>query len=111
MPTLLERALIATRESRRIEFRERFDFDDDTVRDVAALASSGGGVILFGVDKHGDPTGAELPSVAQAQQRAFGVRRGSWVGSQPQMCWYDDRSSRSSPELGCGNRSLLFLQS
>src|SRR5437588_3484845 len=68
MPTPLERALIATRESRRIEFKEQFDLDEETVRDVAALANSGGGVILFGVDKSGAPTGAELPSVGEASK-------------------------------------------
>jgi hypothetical protein len=59
MPTLLERALIATRASRRIVLKETFDADE---KDVAALANSGGGVILFGVDKRGEPTGAPLPS-------------------------------------------------
>src|SRR5438067_12630954 len=76
MPTLLERALIAPRESRRIELRETFNFDE---RDVAALANSGGGVILFGVDKHGDPIGAELPSVAQAQAQRRDVEIGEAV--------------------------------
>src|SRR5690349_3866190 len=59
MPTLLERALIATRASRRIELKETFDPDK---KDVAALANSGGGVVLFGVDRRGEPTGAPLPS-------------------------------------------------
>src|SRR5213083_1012556 len=66
MPTLLERALIATRESRRIELEEGFDFDQQTFRDIAALANSGGGVILFGVNKSGQPVGTELPSVTEA---------------------------------------------
>jgi hypothetical protein len=59
MPTQLERALIATRASRRIVLKETFDPDE---KEIAALANSGGGVILFGVDKHGEPTGAALPS-------------------------------------------------
>src|SRR5438093_632941 len=58
MPTLLERALIATRASRRIELKATFDPDE---KDIAALANSGGGVILFGVDRHGEPTGGVLP--------------------------------------------------
>ena len=41
----LERALAAGRESRRVAFRERFDAD--VVKDVMAMANSGGGVILF----------------------------------------------------------------
>ena len=69
MPTQLERALIATRESRRVEFKESFALDEETTRDAAAIANSGGGVILFGVNRSGQPTGAELPSVAEAAAR------------------------------------------
>src|SRR2546421_11648944 len=62
MPTPLERALVATRESRRVVFRAAFD--RDVVRkDVAALANSGGGAILFGVDKSGRPIGGGPPQI------------------------------------------------
>jgi hypothetical protein len=52
-PDLLERARIARRPSRHVDFRSRFDVasDDDwrdLVRDIAAFANSGGGVIVFG---------------------------------------------------------------
>src|SRR5205823_4668429 len=77
---LLERALIATRASRRIELKETFDPDE---KDIAALANSGGGVVLFGVDKHGAPTGAELPSVAEARARSAGVLAGWTAGVSP----------------------------
>ncbi|HEX7419836.1 MAG TPA: hypothetical protein VF505_08105, partial [Thermoanaerobaculia bacterium] len=41
----LERALVAKRESRRVAFRKRFDAG--VVKDVVAIANSGGGVIVF----------------------------------------------------------------
>ena len=41
----LERALVAKRESRRVAFRK--GFDAGTVKDVVAMANSGGGVIVF----------------------------------------------------------------
>jgi hypothetical protein len=44
---LLRRAAEARRESQRVEFRERFDPDEELVRDIAALANSGGGVVVF----------------------------------------------------------------
>jgi hypothetical protein len=52
-PDLLERARSARRPSKYIDFRGRFDVaseDDwrDLVRDIAAFANSGGGVIVFG---------------------------------------------------------------
>ena len=64
----IERALTAQRESRRIEFRDGFDSASErdwmeVIRDVVALANSGGGVILFGVDRTGGPTGADLSAI------------------------------------------------
>ena len=51
----IERALAARRRSRRIEFRDRFDAlsaDDwcELIKDVVALANSGGGVVVFSDD-------------------------------------------------------------
>jgi hypothetical protein len=54
----LERALAASRESRRVAFRERFDAD--VVKDVIAMANSGGGVILF---SELDPAQVSVPDV------------------------------------------------
>ena len=80
---LLDRALTAQRQSRRIEFRDGFDPASErecmeVIRDIAALANSGGGVILFGVDHTGSPTGAELSgidceAIAQRVYDATGV--------------------------------------
>lgn len=59
---LLRRAAEARRESQRVEFRERFEPDEELVRDVAALANSGGGVVVFreGVDVDAPRLSAEL---------------------------------------------------
>jgi hypothetical protein len=54
----LDRALAAKRESRRVALRETFNAGSiqdwcEIVRDIVAMANSGGGVILFGVDHSG----------------------------------------------------------
>ena len=56
--SLLERALSSTSESAQIEFKQ--DFNPSTqgawveiIKDVIAMANSGGGIILFGVDNSG----------------------------------------------------------
>ena len=46
----LERALAATRESRRVVFKSSVDDWRELTKDVVALANSGGGVILFDAD-------------------------------------------------------------
>jgi predicted HTH transcriptional regulator len=58
----IEVALAASKESRRIEFKSEFEPTQvgawcEILKDIAALANSGGGIILFGVDDSGDPTG------------------------------------------------------
>ncbi len=65
MEPLILKALDAKRESRSIEFKESFDPDStreccEIVKDLVALANSGGGVIVFGIDNDGQPSEADL---------------------------------------------------
>jgi hypothetical protein len=62
---LIEEALSAARESRTVEFKEEFDPSDrrslcETLKDILAMANSGGGVIVVGVDGQGRPTGGDV---------------------------------------------------
>src|SRR6266511_232556 len=54
----VEKAKNARRESRTIEFKERFDIESsrewvEITKDIVALANSGGGAILFGIKNDG----------------------------------------------------------
>ena len=60
MDDLIRRALIACRESKFIEFKEAFDVSSardwcELTKDIVALANTGGGVILIGLDNRGNP--------------------------------------------------------
>jgi hypothetical protein len=62
---LLDKALAAKRESKQIEFKESFDVTSkqewcEIIKDLVAIANSGGGVILFGINSRGEPTGVDL---------------------------------------------------
>jgi hypothetical protein len=62
---LIEEALSATREAKAVDFKEEFDPSDrrslcETLKDVLAMANSGGGVIVVGVDGQGRPTGGDV---------------------------------------------------
>lgn len=55
---ILDRALAAKRESKSVEFKEKFDtslLQDwcEVIKDIVAIANSGGGLILVGVDDRG----------------------------------------------------------
>lgn len=61
----LKRAQEARRESRSIEFKKEFDPRSprdwcELLKDIAAIANSGGGFIIFGADSRGFPVAAEL---------------------------------------------------
>ena len=58
---LIEKAKIAKRESKYIEFKESFDTDStrdwcEIIKDIVAIANSGGGIITFGAKNNGTPT-------------------------------------------------------
>lgn len=63
-----ERAAVAKREGRRTEFKHRFDTSSrgewvEIVKDLAAMANSGGGVLVFGVANDGTASMADLAGV------------------------------------------------
>jgi hypothetical protein len=58
----IERALTAKRESKYVDFKGSLDFGKshtwcEVVKDIVAMANSGGGVLLVGLDNKGVPTG------------------------------------------------------
>jgi len=68
MEDFTEKCLNAKRESRSIEFKERFSPNDkgelaEIVKDIVSLANTGGGAIGVGFDNHGMPVGADLVDV------------------------------------------------
>jgi hypothetical protein len=63
MSDLIQKALTAKRESKHVEFKQGFDSNlaqdwCEVIKDIVAIANSGGGIIVFGLDNVGTPTGA-----------------------------------------------------
>ena len=62
MKDLIQRALTAKRESKYVDFKASLNFSEpqawsEIVKDIIAMANSGGGVLLIGLDNKGNPTG------------------------------------------------------
>jgi predicted HTH transcriptional regulator len=62
------KALAARRESKAVEFKSEFNPASrgawcEILKDILAIANSGGGVIAFGIEGAGRPTGADLSNV------------------------------------------------
>src|SRR5436190_4487147 len=68
MNTALELALSASCEDRGLDFKRSFDSHCqrdwlEIIKDIVAMANSGGGVLLLGVEDDGTPVGIESPAL------------------------------------------------
>jgi len=85
MRDLVERALTAKRESKYVEFKDSFDPSSpgewcEIIKDIAAIANSGGGIIVFGLDSSGVPTGASLAKLSNIDPADIGNRISKYTG-------------------------------
>ena len=69
----IQRALTAKRESKYVDFKRHLDFGEshtwcEIVKDIVAMANSGGGVLLIGVDNKGTPTGFDPKPILELDQ-------------------------------------------
>jgi hypothetical protein len=67
-PTVAQRAAAAQRESRTLDFKERFDPREvpeciELIKDIVAMANSDGGLIVIGVCDNGKPSNANVQTV------------------------------------------------
>jgi hypothetical protein len=88
IPEIAQRALAAKRESKYIEFKEAFDPTSngdwcEVIKDIVAIANSGGGIIAFGLDNTGNPTAARLDALAHLDPADVSNKISKYVGSVP----------------------------
>src|SRR6516164_1713664 len=68
MDNIVKKALGASRESKRVEFKRGFDANTpgswcELIKDIVAMANSGGGIIVFGLDSTGAPSGESIAEI------------------------------------------------
>ena len=83
----LVKAVQAQRESKYVDFKESFDVEStrdwvETVKDIVAMANSGGGVILFGVKNNGEPSGFDITSVLAIDPAHITDKVAKYTGEQ-----------------------------
>src|SRR5262245_59558053 len=81
----LRDALSATRETRTVEFKESFDPSDrrsfcETLKDILALANSGGRVIVIGVDNTGRPVDGHVKGLIDTDPADLTNKIGAYTG-------------------------------
>ncbi len=65
---IIEKAKNAKRESKYIEFKDRFDIQSsqhwcEVIKDIVAISNSGGGCIVIGANNDGSPSGYDISDV------------------------------------------------
>ncbi len=85
MTDLIQKALIATRESKHVEFKEEFDTTApggwcELIKDIAAIANSGGGIIVFGLDSAGIPAGVSVDNIRSIDPADIGNKLAKYTG-------------------------------
>src|SRR5947199_10047428 len=83
----IAKALASQRESKHVELKEKFGHTDaqdlcEVIKDVVAMANSGGGHILFGVKNDGSPSGWDCTLLGDLDPAQLTDKLASYVGEQ-----------------------------
>jgi len=82
---IVHKALSAKRESKHVEFKHGFDPNQpgdwcELVKDLAAIANSGGGIMVFGLDSQGVPTGESIEGITKIDPADIANKVGRYTG-------------------------------
>jgi hypothetical protein len=85
MTDLIQKALTAMRESKDVEFKQGFDTNApgewcELIKDMAAIANSGGGIIVFGLDSAGVPAGVSIDHLKSIDPADIGNKLAKYTG-------------------------------
>ena len=100
MTKSLDDALSAQRESKYIEFKSVFDVNSagewcEIIKDVVAIANTGGGAIVIGVNNKGKPTGNDVSGVLGLDPAVLTDKLNKYTGVQ-----FSDFEIESSAKRG-----------
>jgi hypothetical protein len=85
MADLIQKALNAKRESKQVEFKQGFDPNApgewcELIKDIVAIANSGGGIIVFGLESNGSPTRQFIDSIVSIDPADFANKLSKYTG-------------------------------
>jgi hypothetical protein len=87
MNPFLEKALHAQRESKSVEFKDRFDNNQaqdwcEIVKDIVAMANSGGGCLLIGVNNNGSRSAHDVSTLSELDPAMITDKIAKYTGEQ-----------------------------
>jgi hypothetical protein len=113
----VEKALESARESRTIDFKQQFDVTSkgewcEMLKDIVAMANSGGGILVVGVDDDGKPAKTDLTRLTQLDPAALGDKIASYTGIHFSDFQIIPRQKQGAAivaiEVGCAETPLVF---
>jgi Schlafen, AlbA_2 len=86
MRDIRQDAITAIRESKQIEFKLRFDPSTagewcEIVKDIVAIANTGGGIIVFGLDSQGTPVGTVVDPICAIDPADISNKLSKYIGT------------------------------
>ena len=87
MVSKLEKALNATKESKNWDFKQQFDPSNsrewcEIIKDIVAMANSGGGLILVGLKNDGSPSGVDVTPILDLDPADVTNKISPYIGEQ-----------------------------
>lgn len=84
---ILNKAISTKRESKYVDFKEKFDPNDardwcGIVKDIVAMANSGGGIIIIGLKNNGSPSGTDVSTIFQIDPAEITDKIAKYTGEQ-----------------------------
>jgi hypothetical protein len=99
VPDFLEKASSASRESKQIEFKGAFDPSSggdwcEVIKDIVAMANSGGGIIVFGLNSYGTRSGMTVDQICDIDNADIANKVTAYTG------WVDPQIELREIERG-----------
>lgn len=84
---ILNKAISTKRESKYVDFKEQFYPDEakdwcDIIKDIVAMANSGGGIIIIGLKNNGSPSGTDVSTIFQIDPAEITDKIAKYTGEQ-----------------------------
>lgn len=101
MSDLLEKAIAARRESKQVEFKCSFDPASsgewcEVIKDIVAIANSGGGIIIFGVNDDGTLSGLPVEAIGRIDHADLTSKISKYTGSTDSQIEIQDVEKQGS---------------
>ena len=87
MDKLIEKTLVAVRETKFIEFKSEFDITSkqgwcELIKDIIAISNTGDGIIAFGLNDVGEPTGYDATGLLSIDSADITNKISKYIGAQ-----------------------------